>query len=96
MVHVFHMNNELAGYCSVLHAMTLIGSTGHYGRQLKAAVIGFGNTARGAITALQALGVHDVDRADDARRHGGRLTDPLSRHRAPRPHRRTTAPGQWC
>ena len=60
MVHVFHMNNEMAGYCSVLHAMTLIGSTGHYGRHLRAVVIGFGNTARGAITALHALGVHDV------------------------------------
>ncbi len=60
VVHVFHMNNELAGYCSVLQAMTLIGSTGHYGRPLTAAVIGFGNTARGAITALHALGVHDV------------------------------------
>ena len=60
MVHVFHMNNEMAGYCSVLHALTLIGSTGHYGRPLKAVVIGFGNTARGAITALHALGVHDV------------------------------------
>ena len=60
MVHVFHMNNEMAGYCSVLHAMTLIGCTGHYGRHLRAAVIGFGNTARGAITALQALGVHDL------------------------------------
>jgi alanine dehydrogenase len=59
-VHVFHMNNELAGYCSVLHAMTLVGSTGHYGRHLTAAVIGFGNTARGAITALTSLGVHDV------------------------------------
>jgi alanine dehydrogenase len=59
-VHVFHLNNELAGYCSVLHAMTLIGSTGHYGRPLTAVVIGFGNTARGAITALHALGVHDV------------------------------------
>jgi alanine dehydrogenase len=60
VVHVFHLNNELAGYCSVLHAMTLTGSTGHYGRPLKAAVIGFGNVARGAITALHALGVHDV------------------------------------
>jgi alanine dehydrogenase len=60
VVHVFHLNNELAGYSSVLHAMTLMGSTGHYGRQLTALVIGFGNTARGAITALQALGVHDV------------------------------------
>ena len=60
VVHVFHMNNELAGYSSVLHAMTLTGSTGHYGRQLTAAVIGFGNTARGAVTALQALGIHEV------------------------------------
>lgn len=60
VVHVFHANNEMAGYCSVLHAMTLIGSTGHYGRPLTAAVIGFGNVARGSITALKALGVHDV------------------------------------
>jgi alanine dehydrogenase len=60
VVHVFHMNNELAGYCSVLHGMTLMGSTGHYGRHLTAVVIGFGNTARGAITALHAHGVHDV------------------------------------
>jgi len=60
VVHVFHLNNELAGYSSVLHALTLIGSTGHYGRPLTAVVIGFGNTARGAITALQALGVHDI------------------------------------
>lgn len=60
MVHVFHQNNELAGYSSVLHALTLMGSTGHYGRPLSAVVIGFGNTARGAITALQALGVHDT------------------------------------
>jgi alanine dehydrogenase len=59
-VHVFHLNNELAGYSSVLHALTLIGSTGHYGRPLTAVVIGFGNTARGAITALQSLGIHDV------------------------------------
>jgi alanine dehydrogenase len=60
VVHVFHINNELAGYCSVLHAMTLVGSTGHYGRHLTAVVIGFGNAARGAITALNAFGVHDV------------------------------------
>ena len=60
VVHVFHMNNEMAGYCSVLHALSLTGTTGHYGRQLTAAVIGFGNTARGAVTALHALGVHEV------------------------------------
>ncbi|MFT7837069.1 N(5)-(carboxyethyl)ornithine synthase [Saccharothrix sp. BKS2] len=60
-LHVFHKNNELAGYCSVLHALQRIGSTGDYGRRLRAAVIGFGATARGAVTALNAHGVHDVD-----------------------------------
>jgi alanine dehydrogenase len=59
-LHVFHKNNELAGYCSVLHAMQLAGITGSYGRRLRAAVIGFGGTARGAVTALNALGVDDV------------------------------------
>lgn len=59
-LHVFHMNNELAGYCSVLHALQLAGTTGDYGRQLSAVVIGFGATARGAVTALNANGVHDV------------------------------------
>jgi alanine dehydrogenase len=59
-LHVFHKNNELAGYCSVLHALRLVGATGAYGRRLRAAVISFGATARGAVTALFALGVHDV------------------------------------
>ncbi len=59
-LHVFHKNNELAGYCSVLHAMQLTGITGSYGRRLRAAVIGFGATARGAVTALNAHGVDDV------------------------------------
>ena len=59
-LHVFHKNNEMAGYCSVLHALQLAGSTGDYGRPLSAVVIGFGATARGAVTALNAHGVHDV------------------------------------
>lgn len=59
-VHVFHKNNELAGYCSVLHAMALRGATGDYGRRLRAAVISFGATARGAVRGLSALGVSDV------------------------------------
>src|ERR1700754_1371025 len=59
-LHVFHKNNELAGYCSVLHAMQLVGITGSYGRRLRAAVIGFGATARGAVTVLNAHGVDDV------------------------------------
>jgi alanine dehydrogenase len=59
-LHVFHKNNELAGYCSVLHALSLVGSTGDYGPRLSAVVIGFGATARGAVTALKAQGIHDI------------------------------------
>jgi alanine dehydrogenase len=60
-LHVLHKNNELAGYASVLHALSLVGSTGNYGRRLNAVVIGFGATARGAVTALHALGLNQVD-----------------------------------
>ncbi len=59
-LHVFHKNNELAGYCSVLHALSLLGSTGDYGRRLRGAVISFGATGRGAVRGLSALGVSDV------------------------------------
>lgn len=59
-IHVFHKNNELAGYGSVLHALRLVGRTGHYGRPLSAAVISYGATGRGAVTALNALGIFDV------------------------------------
>lgn len=59
-LHVFHANNELAGYSSVLHALQLRGITGNYGRRLSATVIGFGATARGAITALSAHGISDM------------------------------------
>lgn len=60
-LHVFHKNNEMAGYCSVLHALELLGTTGEYGRRLRAAVISFGATGRGAVSALNAHGVNDVD-----------------------------------
>jgi alanine dehydrogenase len=60
VVHVFHKNHELAGYCSVVHALTLLGTTGAYGRRLRAAVISFGATGRGAVRGLTALGVTDV------------------------------------
>jgi alanine dehydrogenase len=60
-LHVFHKNNEMAGYCSVLHALELAGLTGDYGRRLRAAVISFGATARGEVTVLNAHGVSDVD-----------------------------------
>ncbi len=60
-LHVFHKNNELAGYSSVLHALSLTGSTSEYGRRLNAVVIGFGSTARGAVSALKAMGVGAID-----------------------------------
>lgn len=59
-LHVFHKNNELAGYCAVMHALTLQGNTGRYGTPLRAAVIEFGLTARGAVHGLQAMGVQDI------------------------------------
>ena len=75
-LHVFHMNNEIAGYCSVLHALQLCGSTGDYGRRLTAVVIGFGATARGAVTALRAHGVHDVRVLTNRDDGIGRRADP--------------------
>lgn len=60
LVHVFHINNELAGYCSVMHALQLRGMTGHYGPNLKALVIGFGSVGRGAIHSLKGLGYSDI------------------------------------
>lgn len=59
-LHVFHLNNEIAGYASVIHALQLRGASGHYGKQLRAAVISFGSTGRGAVRALNAMGIHDV------------------------------------
>ena len=59
--HVFSTNNQLAGYASVLHGLQLVGLTGQYGRTLRAGVMGSGATGVGAVTALNALGVLDVD-----------------------------------
>ena len=86
-LHVFHMNNELAGYCSVLHALQLRGTSGHFGPQLRAAVISFGATARGAVAALLAMGVHEVDRADAPKRPGRGLADAARAAGALRPKR---------
>jgi len=59
-MHIFHKNNEIAGYAGVLHAMNLIGIDGNYGPNRKAAVISFGSVSRGAIRALQARGIQDI------------------------------------
>ena len=59
--HTFGANNELAGYSSVMHALQLKGRTGQYGPPLSAAIIGFGSTGRGALKALDAMGVARID-----------------------------------
>ncbi|MCP3962978.1 MAG: alanine dehydrogenase [bacterium] len=59
-VHVFAKNNELAGYCAVLHAFELLGIDGHYGPRRRAAVLGFGSVSRGAVYALEGRGVTDI------------------------------------
>jgi len=58
--HTFYKNNELAGYCGVLHALELRGIDGHYGDQRKTVIISFGAVSRGAIYALKARGFRDI------------------------------------
>jgi len=58
--HTFYKNNEMAGYCAVLHALQLKGIDGHYGNQRKAIIFGFGAVSRGAIYALKAHGFRDI------------------------------------
>lgn len=58
--HTFYKNNELAGYCSVLHALELQGRDGFYGPTRRAAILGFGSTGRGAVYALQGRGFTDI------------------------------------
>ena len=59
-LHTFYKNNELAGYCAVLHALQLKGIDGHYGRQKKTVILSFGAVSRGAIYALKARGFRDI------------------------------------
>ena len=58
--HVFQKNNEMAGYCSVQHALQLRGIDGNFGRERRAAVLSFGSVSRGAVYALQNHGFHDI------------------------------------
>jgi len=58
--HTFYKNNEMAGYCAVLHALQLCGIDGHYGNQRKTTIFGFGAVSRGAIYALKAHGFRDI------------------------------------
>ena len=58
--HTFYKNNEMAGYCAVLHAIQLKGIDGHYGNQRKTIIFSFGAVSRGAIYALKARGFRDI------------------------------------
>jgi len=58
--HTFYKNNEMAGYCAVIHALQLKGIDGHYGNQCKIVIFGFGAVSRGAIYALKAHGFRDI------------------------------------
>ena len=59
-MHTFYKNNELAGYCAVLHALKLAGLDGNYGPRLKVAIIGFGSVSRGAAYALQGRSINNM------------------------------------
>ena len=58
--HTFYKNNEMAGYCAVLHALQLKGIDGHYGNQRKVIIFSVGAVSRGAIYALKAHGFRDI------------------------------------
>lgn len=54
-VHSFYKNNELAGKAAVLHALTLYGT---YASNSNVAILGVGNTSRGAYNILSKLGAN--------------------------------------
>jgi len=60
-MHIFYRNNEMAGYAGVIHALGLAGLDGHYGRKLRATVLSFGSVSRGAIRALRARGISEIN-----------------------------------
>jgi N5-(carboxyethyl)ornithine synthase len=59
-LHTFYKNNEMAGYCSVLDALRLMGVDGHYGPSQQVVVLSFGGVSRGAIYALKARGFTNI------------------------------------
>jgi alanine dehydrogenase len=59
-VHVFHRNNELAGYCAILDALRITGRDGAYGPDRRAVILSFGSVSRGAAHALLGRGFTDI------------------------------------
>lgn len=58
--HVFHKNNEIAGYAGVLDALRLRGIDGYYGIPRRVMIIGSGSVSRGALQAFKGLGFKDI------------------------------------
>lgn len=58
--HIFHKNNEIAGYAGVLDALRLRGIDGHYGVPRRVMIIGSGSVSRGALQAVKGLGFNDI------------------------------------
>jgi alanine dehydrogenase len=59
-MHVFDRNNEMAGYCGVIHALGLTGKDGLYGGPAEACVLSHGSVSRGAIYALLGRGFRPI------------------------------------
>lgn len=74
--HIFYKNNELGGYCSVFHSLEVVDIARDGNTSKRIAVLGFGNTTRGAISALQKLGYTDI--TVFTRRQYDDLEDPIS------------------
>lgn len=59
-MHVFDRNNEMAGYCAVIHALGLAGLDGYYGPPAAAVVLSHGSVSRGAVHALLGRGFREI------------------------------------
>lgn len=59
-VWLFHTQSHLAGYCSVLHSLQLLGLKGWYDQPRKVAILSYGSVGRGAVHACRALDYTDI------------------------------------
>jgi len=78
---LFHTQSELAGYCSVLHSLQLLGIKGWHDQPRRCAIIGFGSTGRGAVRALQAMDFTDLTVFTGRPPFAVRFPDPTVEHK---------------
>lgn len=57
---LFNTQSDLAGYCSVLHSLQLLGIKGWHDQPRRAAIISYGSVGRGAAHALRAMDFTDI------------------------------------